>query len=42
MLRPRNITVHNLLHPFNRIAGGDEEQLFTVRDLLRMKKRDRS
>jgi len=42
MLRPRNISVHNMLHPFNRIAGGDEEQLFTIRDLLRMKKRDRS
>ncbi len=41
MLRPRNITIHNLLHPLNRIDGGDEEQLFTVADLLRMKKFDR-
>ena len=41
MLRPRNITIHNLLHPFNKIDGGDEEQLFTVTDLLRMKKFDR-
>lgn len=41
MLRPRNITIHNLLHPFNKIDGGDDEQLFTVADLLRMKKFDR-
>jgi MoaA/NifB/PqqE/SkfB family radical SAM enzyme len=42
MLRPRNITVHNMLHPFNKIEGGDEEQLFTLRDLVRMKKMDRN
>jgi len=42
MLRPRNITIHNLLHPLNKINGGDEDQLFTVADLLRMKKLDRS
>jgi len=42
MLRPRNISLHNLLHPFQRIKGGDDEQLFTVKDLLRMKKVDRS
>jgi MoaA/NifB/PqqE/SkfB family radical SAM enzyme len=41
MLRPRNISIHNMLHPLNRIDGGDEEQLFTVADLLRMKKFDR-
>ncbi|PYR75144.1 MAG: hypothetical protein DMF87_21135 [Acidobacteria bacterium] len=42
MLRPRNISLHNLLHPFHPIEGGDDEQLFTVRDLMRMKKVDRS
>ena len=42
MMRPRNISVHNLLHPLHRIEGGDDEQLFTVRDLLRLKKVDRS
>jgi MoaA/NifB/PqqE/SkfB family radical SAM enzyme len=41
MLRPRNITIHNMLHPWNRIDGGEEEQLFTVADLLRLKKVDR-
>ena len=41
MLRPRNVTIHNMLHPWNRIDGGDEEQLFTVADLVRMKKFDR-
>jgi MoaA/NifB/PqqE/SkfB family radical SAM enzyme len=34
-LRPRNISIHNVLHPTERIEGGDE--LFSVRDLLRMK-----
>ena len=34
--------LHNLLHPFHPIEGGDDEQLFTVRDLMRMKKVDRS
>ncbi|MDX1389534.1 MAG: radical SAM protein, partial [Acidobacteriota bacterium] len=42
MLRPRNISVHNTLHPWNRIHGGNREQLMTVGDLLRMKKKDRS
>lgn len=42
MLRPRNISIYNLLHPWARIDGGDEEQYFTVADLMRMKKRDRS
>jgi len=42
MLRPRNITVHNMLNPHNRIEGGDDEQLFTGRDLFRMRKVDRS
>ena len=42
MLRPRNISIHNLLHPWARIEGGDEEQYFTLADLVRMKKEDRS
>jgi MoaA/NifB/PqqE/SkfB family radical SAM enzyme len=41
MLRPRNLSIHNLLHPLNRIDVNDE-QLFTVKDLLRLKKVDRS
>ena len=41
MLRPRNISIHNTLHPWNRIEGGEEDQLFTITDLLRMKKVDR-
>lgn len=42
MLRPRNISIHNTLRPWDRIEGGDDDQLFTVSDLLRMKKRDRT
>lgn len=42
MLRPRNISIHNMLHPWNRIEGGDDEQLFTIADLMRMKKVDRA
>ena len=41
VMRPRNISVHNFLHPWDRIEGGDEDQLFTLADLLRMKKVDR-
>lgn len=35
-LRPRNISIHNLLHPWNRIEGGEGEVLFRLTDLLRM------
>jgi MoaA/NifB/PqqE/SkfB family radical SAM enzyme len=42
LLRPRNITIHNILHPLNRIKGGDDDQLYTIRDLVRMKKVDRT
>jgi MoaA/NifB/PqqE/SkfB family radical SAM enzyme len=42
MLRSRNLTMHNFLHPFSTIEPEDDEQLFAVRDLLRMKKTDRS
>jgi MoaA/NifB/PqqE/SkfB family radical SAM enzyme len=42
MLRARNITIHNILHPWNRVEAGDEEQLFSLGDLLRLKKVDRS
>jgi MoaA/NifB/PqqE/SkfB family radical SAM enzyme len=34
-LRPRNLAIHNLLHPLNRIAAGDEVQRFSARDFLR-------
>lgn len=39
MMRPRNISLHNLLHPLRPIASGGDE-LYTVKDLLRMKKVD--
>ena len=40
-LRPRNITIHNLLHPLNRIEG-EGEVLFRLRDLLRMNQKGSS
>ena len=40
-LRPRNLSLHNFLHPLRRIDGGAPEQLFRVSDLLRLKKVDR-
>jgi MoaA/NifB/PqqE/SkfB family radical SAM enzyme len=39
-LRARNISVHNLLHPFNKIDAGDDAQLFRMSDLLRFRKQD--
>jgi MoaA/NifB/PqqE/SkfB family radical SAM enzyme len=33
-LRPRNLAIHNLLHPVNRIQAGEEVQRFTPRDFL--------
>jgi MoaA/NifB/PqqE/SkfB family radical SAM enzyme len=33
-LRPRNLAIHNLLHPLNRIEAGGEVQRFTPRDFL--------
>lgn len=40
MLRPRNVSIHNLLHPLKRIDIGQDEQLFRVSDLLRLRKVD--
>jgi MoaA/NifB/PqqE/SkfB family radical SAM enzyme len=40
MLRPRNVSIHNLLHPLRRIDIGQREQLFRVSDLLRLRKVD--
>lgn len=40
-LRPRNISIHNLLHPLNRIAG-DGEELFSLKDLLSMNRKGSS
>jgi MoaA/NifB/PqqE/SkfB family radical SAM enzyme len=34
-LRPRNLAIHNFLHPLNQIQAGDEVQTFTPRDFLR-------
>jgi MoaA/NifB/PqqE/SkfB family radical SAM enzyme len=34
-LRPRNLAIHNFLHPLNRIQAGGEVQRFTPRDFLR-------
>jgi MoaA/NifB/PqqE/SkfB family radical SAM enzyme len=40
MLRPRNVSIHNLLHPLNRIDIGEEDQLFRISDLIRLRKVD--
>lgn len=37
-LRPRNLAVHNFLHPLNRIRGGQEVQKFGPSDFLRKMK----
>jgi MoaA/NifB/PqqE/SkfB family radical SAM enzyme len=42
MLRPRNISIHNVLHPWSPIPGAAEDELFSLSDLVRMKKVDRS
>jgi MoaA/NifB/PqqE/SkfB family radical SAM enzyme len=34
-LRPRNLAIHNFLHPLNQIQVGGEVQRFTPRDFLR-------
>jgi MoaA/NifB/PqqE/SkfB family radical SAM enzyme len=34
-MRPRNLAIHNFLHPLNRIEVGEEVQRFTPRDFLR-------
>jgi len=34
-LRPRNLALHNFLHPLNRIQAGHEVQRFTLTDSLR-------
>lgn len=41
MLRPRNISIHNVLHPWNRMEGGEDAQLFSFGDLMRLRKVDR-
>lgn len=33
-LRPRNLALHNFLHPFSRIESGEDVQTFTARDFL--------
>jgi MoaA/NifB/PqqE/SkfB family radical SAM enzyme len=35
MLRPRNLAIHNLLHPLSRIQAGAEVQAFKPMDFLR-------
>jgi MoaA/NifB/PqqE/SkfB family radical SAM enzyme len=40
MLRPRNVSIHNLLHPLRKIDIGEDEQLFRVSDLFRLRKVD--
>ncbi|MEZ5977439.1 MAG: SPASM domain-containing protein [Planctomycetota bacterium] len=37
-LRPRNISFHNFLHPWNKIPGGGEDQLYTLGDIVRGRK----
>jgi MoaA/NifB/PqqE/SkfB family radical SAM enzyme len=34
-LRPRNVAIHNFLHPWNRIQAGREVQKFTSSDFVR-------
>jgi hypothetical protein len=34
-LRPRNLAIHNFLHPLNQIQAGTEVQRFTPADFLR-------
>jgi radical SAM protein with 4Fe4S-binding SPASM domain len=34
-LRPRNIAIHNFLHPLNPIDGGEAVQTFTPKDVLK-------
>jgi radical SAM protein with 4Fe4S-binding SPASM domain len=34
-LRPRNLALHNLLHPLSRIPAGQDVQVFSARDFLR-------
>jgi len=34
-LRPRNIAIHNFLHPLNPIDGGEGVQTFTPKDVLK-------
>jgi MoaA/NifB/PqqE/SkfB family radical SAM enzyme len=34
-LRPRNLAIHNFLHPLNQIQAGHEVQTFTKKDFLR-------
>jgi radical SAM protein with 4Fe4S-binding SPASM domain len=34
-LRPRNLAIHNFLHPLNRIPAGREVQSFTPKDFVR-------
>jgi MoaA/NifB/PqqE/SkfB family radical SAM enzyme len=41
-LRPRNVSIYNLLHPWNRIEGGEDEELFSLTDLLRMSQKGSS
>src|SRR5262249_37760531 len=34
-LRPRNVAIHNFLHPLNQIQAGRDVQKFTPRDFVR-------
>src|SRR5207244_2660709 len=34
-LRPRNLAIHNVLHPMRRIQAGGEVHTFTPKDFLR-------
>jgi Iron-sulfur cluster-binding domain len=34
-LRPRNLAIHNFLHPLNRIQAGQEVQRFTLEDFVK-------
>lgn len=41
MMRPHNISMHNFLHPWSRIAVDDRDGLFRIADLAKKRKSDR-
>ncbi len=42
ILRPRNISIHNLLHPFSKIKGVEDDMLYQVSDIFKSRKEDKN
>ncbi len=40
-LRPRNISLHNMLHPFSKVKGTESDMLYRVSDLFKSRKADK-